>query len=121
MSKFERTVQGDFETLISKLDKELCSGRTAFVSKERYCTKGMDNRVEVRSYERYNLLYRFGIGLVVLFADNGEGQVEIVAMLTGERYGIFGLNLGMGRQTLTRFEEKLEKVLCDIGEDKIRN
>lgn len=48
----------------------------------------------------------------------GKGQIEIVAMVTGERYGIFGLNLGLDKQTLRCFEEKLEKVLCEIGEDK---
>lgn len=115
MSKFERMVHCNFEMLIQKLDSELCCGKNAFLSKEVYRTKGQNEKIEVHSYERYSLLYRFGIGLTVLFVDKGEGQVEIVAMLTGERYGMFGLNLGMERQTLRDFEEKLEKVLCNIS------
>lgn len=111
MGKLEKTVHGDLENVIKGLEEKVCSGKNAFTRGEVYSTTLEERKIEMRSYERYNLVYRYGIGVSILFVESAEDKIDITVMVTGTNYGILGLDMGDEGKTLRIFEEAIQ----DIG------
>lgn len=111
--KLEKIIQGEFQSVVDSLNKELCQGKDAFSKGDVHCTNVQGKRVEMRSYEKYNLIHRFGVGINILFVELEAGQIELTVMITGENYGVLGLDLGVGEKTMLTIEEKLQTVTED--------
>ena len=88
MAKYEKVFNGDFDTVLEQLDKEIL-GRSATASFEEGSNFYMGGvRCAVRVYERYSVVGSNRLSLTLTLIGDGA-SIHLVAMTSGGSSGMF--------------------------------
>lgn len=108
MAKLERTIQGDFFQLISKVVSEITEGSISASLEGISDFRSGDARCSVRVFERYSFTGSNRVSMSVTFFQNGNGPVQISAITSGGSQAMFFKVNTFGEEA---FLEKLNEIL----------
>ena len=108
MAKLERTLQGDFNAWISKIEQGILEGSISASLEESSDFKDGDARCSVRVFERYSYAGGNRVSLSVVLFQNGDEPIHLSAVATGGSQAVF---FKMNRWGEEAFLDKLAELL----------
>ena len=108
MAKLERTLQGDFNAWISKIEQGILEGSVSASLEESSDFKDGDARCSVRVFERYSYAGGNRVSLSVVLFQNGDEPIHLSAVATGGSQAVF---FKMNRWGEEAFLDKLAELL----------
>ena len=108
MAKLERTLQGDFNAWISKIEQGILEGSISASLEESSDFKDGDARCSVRVFERYSYAGGNRVSLSVVLFQNGDESIHLSAVATGGSQAVF---FKMNRWGEEAFLDKLAELL----------
>ena len=108
MAKLVRSVKGDFNEILSKIQSGILGGSVSASLEESSDFRDGDARCSVRVFERYSFTGSNRVSLSVTLFQNGDGPVYISAIASGGSQAMFFKMNTFGEET---FLEKLEELL----------
>jgi hypothetical protein len=111
MAKFEKTITGQFDEVVDKLQEDISnSGLTMNLVDESNCTIG-DTKVAVRVYDKYFMRNGNRASLSLTVAGHGD-EIFISAIGAGGGQGIiFNFSLGAEDDMVAIVEESINQML----------
>lgn len=108
MAKLERTLHGDFNAWISKIEQGILEGSISASLEESSDFKDGDARCSVRVFERYSYAGGNRVSLSVVLFQNGDEPIHLSAVATGGSQAVF---FKMNRWGEEAFLDKLAELL----------
>lgn len=108
MAKLERTLQGDFNAWISKIEQGILEGSISASLEESSDFKDGNARCSVRVFERYSYAGGNRVSLSVVLFQNGDELIHLSAVATGGSQAVF---FKMNRWGEEAFLDKLAELL----------
>lgn len=108
MAKLVRSVKGDFNGILAKIQSGILGGSVSASLEESSDFRDGDARCSVRVFERYSFTGSNRVSLSVTLFQNGDGPVYISAIASGGSQAMFFKMNTFGEET---FLEKLEELL----------
>ncbi len=108
MAKLERTLKGDFYTVIRDITDKILNGSMSASLEESSDFKSGDAKCSVRVFERYSYTGSNRVSLSITFFQNGNGPVNLSAIATGGSQAMFFKINTFGEEA---FLDKLRDVL----------
>lgn len=93
MSKYEKRVQGDFQQILAKIEKDVKSGLCDLIDESNY--ENANIKMAVRVYNKYFVRNGNRSSLSITIVDNGS---EIFISAIGAGSGVF-MNLSFGAES----------------------
>lgn len=88
MAKLERTLTGDFDELLRRIETGILNGSISATLEDTSDFKAGDTRCSVRIFERYSYLGKDRVSLNVTLFSNGE-QIKLSAITSGGSQAAF--------------------------------
>lgn len=108
MAKLERTLSGNFNSWLGRIEEGILSGSVSASLEEKTDFRQGDARCAVRAFERYSYAGSNRVSLTVTLFQNGNGPICLSAITTGGSQGVFFKFNTWGEET---FLEKLRELL----------
>ncbi len=89
MAKLERTLNGDFNQWISKIEEGIVGGSFSASLEESSDFINGDARCSVRVFERYSYTGGNRVSLSVVLFQNGNDPIRLSAIATGGSQALF--------------------------------
>ncbi len=89
MAKLERTVNGDFYKILSKIEEGIQSGSVTASLEESSDFRSGTARCSVRVFERYSYTGGNRVSLNVTLFQNGDGPISLSAITSGGSQALF--------------------------------
>ncbi|MDD2561952.1 MAG: DUF6054 family protein [Eubacteriales bacterium] len=110
MAKLERALQGDFESILKRLDDGILSGSMSASFEDGSDWQTGNVRVAVRVYERYSLIGSNRVSLSLTLAARGD-DLFLTAITSGGSQAVFFKINTFGESGFLR---KLELILDSL-------
>ena len=108
MAKLERTLTGDFNQLIKKIESGILNGSMSATLEDSSDFQSGDARCSVRVFERYSYAGGNRVSMNVTLFQNGDGDIRLSAITAGGSQAVlFKLNT-WGEEA---FLDKLKEIL----------
>lgn len=88
MAKFVRTLRGDFNTILKKIENGVMNGSLSATLEDSWDSGGEGSRCAVRVFERYSYSGGNRVSMNVTLYQAG-GQVHLCAITAGGSQGLF--------------------------------
>lgn len=89
MAKLERTLNGNFNGWLARIEEGILSGSMSATLEESTDFRQGDARCAVRAFERYSYAGSNRVGLTVTLFQNGDGPICLSAITTGGSQAMF--------------------------------
>lgn len=90
MAKFEKTVHGDFDEILGKIERGILNGSVSASLEETSDFQSGNSRCSVRVFERYSYSGGNRVSLsVTLFKDSSSDDIFVSAITTGGSQAMF--------------------------------
>lgn len=83
MAKYEKTVQGDFNALIKRVEDGILEGSFSASLEERSDFISENSRCSVRVFERYSYSGKNRVSLNITFFQGSDGLIHVSAITSG--------------------------------------
>ncbi len=110
MAKLEKTLHGDFDALLRRIETEIVDGSMSASLEDGSDFHGEGARCSVRVFERYSFIGSNRVSLSVTLFQSGEGPVRLSAISSGGSQAMFFKLNTVGEET---FLDKLRELLAD--------
>lgn len=108
MAKTEKTLNGDFNQILKKIEDGILNGSTSATLEESSNFISGDARCSVRVFERYSLAGQNRVSLSVTLFQNGNEPIRLSAITSGgSQAALFKINT-VGEET---FLKKLNEII----------
>jgi len=111
MAKYECTLNGDFQTLLSRLEEGILDGSVSATLEESSDFQSGDARCSVRVFERYSYAGSNRVSLSVTFFQNGSEPIHLSAVTSGGSQAMFFKVNTWGEES---FLEKLVEIVDSL-------
>jgi len=108
MAKIERSLQGDFNMILNRIEDGILNGSVSASLEEASDFESGDARCSVRVFERYSYMGGNRLSLSVTLFQNGNGPVYLSAVAAGGSQALFFKINTWGEEA---FLQKLEELL----------
>mgnify|MGYP003291631362 FL=1 len=108
MAKLEKTLSGNFNGWLERIEKGILDGSVSASLEETSDFRQGDARCAVRVFERYSYAGSNRVSLSVTLFQNGSGPICLSAITTGGSQGVFFKFNTWGEET---FLEKLRELV----------
>ena len=108
MAKLERTLNGNFDGWLNKIEEGVLGGSISATLEESSDFRSGDARCSVRVFERYSYMGGNRVSLSVTLFQNGNEPIRLCAITSGGSQAIFFKINTWGEEA---FLEKFEKLL----------
>jgi hypothetical protein len=108
MAKLEKTLSGNFDSWLERIEKGILEGSVSASLEETTDFCQGDARCAVRAFERYSYAGGNRVSLTVTLFQNGSGPICLSAITTGGSQGVFFKFNTWGEET---FLEKLRELV----------
>ena len=108
MAKLEKTLEGNFNTWLQRIEEGILSGSVSATLEEATDFYQGDARCAVRAFERYSYAGGNRVSLTVTLFQNGGGPICLSAIATGGSQAVFFKFNTWGEET---FLEKLRELV----------
>ena len=108
MAKLERTLSGNFNSWLARIEEGILSGSVSASLEEKSDFRQGDARCAVRAFERYSYAGGNRVSLTVTLFQNGDGPICLSAITTGGSQGVFFKFNTWGEET---FLDKLRELV----------
>lgn len=108
MAKLERTLSGNFNSWLDRIEKGILDGSVSATLEEASNFCQGDARCAVRAFERYSFAGGNRVSLTVTLFQNGNGPICLSAISTGGSQSVFFKVNTWGEET---FLEKLRELI----------
>ena len=108
MAKLERTLSGNFNSWLDRIEKGILDGSVSATLEEASNFYQGDARCAVRAFERYSFAGGNRVSLTVTLFQNGNGPICLSAISTGGSQSVFFKVNTWGEET---FLEKLRELV----------
>ena len=108
MAKLERTLSGNFNSWLDRIEKGILDGSVSATLEEASNFYQGDARCAVRAFERYSFAGGNRVSLTVTLFQNGNGPICLSAISTGGSQSVFFKVNTWGEET---FLEKLRELI----------
>ena len=89
MAKLERTLQGRFDDILSRIERGILNGSVSASLEDSSDFTGSSARVSVRVFERYSAIGNNRVSLNVTLFQDGDGPVYLSAITSGGSQAMF--------------------------------
>ncbi len=89
MAKLEKTVQGNFNQILQRIEQEILNGSMSASLEETSNFRSGDARCSVRVFERFSFIGSNRVSLNVTLFQSGNGPVHLSAITSGGSQVIF--------------------------------
>lgn len=108
MAKTEKTLNGDFNQILKKIEEGILNGSTSATLEESSNFISGDARCSVRVFERYSFAGQNRVSLSVTLFQNGNEPIRLSAITSGgSQAALFKINT-VGEET---FLKKLNEII----------
>lgn len=108
MAKTEKTLNGDFNQILKKIEEGILNGSTSATLEESSNFISSDARCSVRVFERYSFAGQNRVSLSVTLFQNGNEPIRLSAITSGgSQAALFKINT-VGEET---FLKKLNEII----------
>ena len=108
MAKLERTINGNFDHLLSRIENGIVEGSVSASLEESSNFRSGTARCAVRVFERYSYIGGNRVSLTVTLFQNEGGPIRVSGIATGGSQAMFFKINTFGEEA---FLEKLEELL----------
>lgn len=108
MAKLERTINGNFDHLLSRIENGIVEGSVSASLEESSNFRSGTARCAVRVFERYSYMGGNRVSLTVTLFQNEGGPIRVSGIATGGSQAMFFKINTFGEEA---FLEKLEELL----------
>lgn len=108
MAKLEKTVNGNFNQILRKIEEGILNGSTSATLEESSNFISGDARCSVRVFERYSFSGKNRVSLNVTLFQNGDEPVKLSAITSGGSQAAFFKVNTFGEEA---FLDKLKEIL----------
>lgn len=108
MAKLERTINGNFDQLLSRIENGIVEGSISASLEESSNFRSGTARCAVRVFERYSYIGGNRVSLTVTLFQNEGGPIRVSGIATGGSQAMFFKINTFGEEA---FLEKLEELL----------
>ena len=108
MAKFERTLNGDFNSILKKIENGIINGSVSASLEDSSDFRSGDARCSVRVFERYSYMGGNRVSLSVTLFQNGDGVIHLSAITAGGSQAMFFKVNTFGEEA---FLDKLKELL----------
>ena len=108
MAKWETTVRGDFNQLLTKIENGIVNGSITASLEDSSDFRGGNARCSVRVFERYSYMGSNRVSLSVTAFQNGTDPIKISAITSGGSQAVFFKVNTLGEEA---FLDKLRDIL----------
>jgi len=108
MAKLERTLTGDFNQILSKIEKGIINGSMSATLEDTSDFVCDGARCSVRVFERYSYMGGNRVSMNVTLFQNGDGPVQLSAITSGGSQAMFFKMNTWGEEA---FLDKLKELL----------
>ena len=108
MAKLEKTLYGDFDNILSKIETGIMNGSASASLEDASDFYDGDARCSVRVFERYSYAGGNRVSMNVTLFQNGNGDIKLSAITSGGSQAIFFKVNTWGEET---FLDKLKELL----------
>lgn len=108
MAKLEKTLSGNFNQLLNKIEDGILNGSTSASLENSSDFQSGDARCSVRVFERYSYAGGNRLSLSVTLFQNGDGPIQLSAITAGGSQAMFFKINTWGEET---FLDKLRELL----------
>lgn len=88
MAKFEKTLVGDFDSLLKKIEKGVLDGSISATLEESADYRGTDSRCSIRVFERYSWTGSNRVSMSVTLYQSGK-SIHLCAITSGGSQATF--------------------------------
>lgn len=89
MAKLEKTICGDFDQLLEKIEVGILNGSMSASLEEASNFRSGDARCAVRVFERYSYMGKNRVSLSVTLFQNGNDPIQLSAITAGGSQAMF--------------------------------
>lgn len=89
MAKVERTLQGDFSSILQKIVEGIVNGSVSATLEDTSDFYSGDARCSVRVFERYSYMGGNRVSLSVTLFQNGDDPIRLSAITSGGSQAMF--------------------------------
>lgn len=89
MAKLEKTIVGDFDNILNKIEQGIKGGSISASLEESSDFCSGDARCSVRVFERYSYIGSNRVSLNVTLFQNGDSPIHITAIASGGSQAMF--------------------------------
>jgi len=89
MAKLERTLEGNFQAILSKIESGIINGSVSASLEERSDFKSGEARCSVRVFERYSYMGGNRVSMSVTLFQNADGPIYLSAITSGGSQAMF--------------------------------
>ena len=89
MAKLERTLQGSFEEVLSRIDRAVMNGSLTATLEEVSDFRDGNSRCSVRVYERYSWMGSYRVSMSVTVFQGESGLIRVSAATSGGSQAVF--------------------------------
>ena len=107
MAKLERRLSGDFDYLLSNIERGIINGSVSATLEDSSDFACGDSRCSVRVFERYSYAGGNRVSLNVTLFQGADGVIRLSAITSGGSQAIFFKINTWGEETFLRELEKL--------------
>ena len=108
MAKTEKTLNGDFNQILKKIEEGILNGSTSATLEDSSNFISGDARCSVRVFERYSFAGQNRVSLSVTLFQNGNEPIRLSAITSGgSQAALFKINT-VGEET---FLKKLNEII----------
>lgn len=109
MAKLEKTLQGNFNTWLHRIEEGILNGSLSASLEEKSDFQAGDARCSVRAFERYSHIGGNRVSLTVTLFQNSDGPIRLSAITTGGSQAVFFKINTLGEEAfLDRLREIVE-------------
>lgn len=111
MAKLERTIYGDFDHILRKIENGILNGSVSASLEDTSDFRDGEARCSVRVFERYSHTGGNRVSLNITLFQNGNGNVRLSAITSGGSQALFFKINTWGEEA---FLDKLRELLEDF-------
>ena len=89
MAKIEKTLSGDFDSVLRKIEQGILNGSFSATLEDSSDFFGSESRCSVRVFERYSALGNNRVSMSVTLFQNEEGRISLSAITSGGSQAVF--------------------------------
>lgn len=108
MAKLEKTLYGDFDNILNKIETGIMNGSASASLEDASDFYDGDARCSVRVFERYSYAGGNRVSMNVTLFQNGNGDIKLSAITSGGSQAVFFKVNTWGEET---FLDKLKELL----------
>ena len=108
MAKMERTLRGDFNDILNRIETGILRGSVSATLEDSSDFSAGSSRCSVRVFERYSAIGSNRVSLSVTLFEGSDGTIHLSAITSGGSQAMFFKINTFGEQA---FLEKLEALL----------